>query len=451
MSGVFGSMLWFVVAISVLVAVHEYGHYIVGRWCGMKVLRFSIGFGKPLWTWIGRDPDRTEYCVSAIPLGGYVKFLDEREGPVDPEDQGRAFTHRPVAARIAVLLAGPLFNFLFAILAYWVLFVNGVPALKPAVGQVTEDSYAAVAGLEYGDRIIAVGGRDVLDWETALLSMLDEMVGNGRIPLRLQREDGATRETVIDVGSDSSRLTEPGLLFDGLGFAPWRPPAVVASVADDGGAANGGIQPGDQVTKIDGEEVHDVYDLLRIVAERPDKKVTIEYLRDGGARFADVTMGNRELDGKTIGLFGASISSDFGDLRYDRKYGPLAAVGQSMQQTWLTTAFTVRMLANMLTGNVSFKNISGPISIAQYAGDSAAAGFDRFLRFLAVISISLGALNLLPIPILDGGQIVYQSIEWLKGSPLSMRSQMLGQQAGILALLVLMSFAFYNDIARIFG
>ena len=451
MSGVLGSLLWFIVAISVLVAVHEYGHYIVGRWCGMKVLRFSIGFGKPLWTWVGRDPDRTEYCISTIPLGGYVKFLDEREGPVDPEDQGRAFTHRPVSSRIAVLLAGPLFNFLFAILAYWVLFVYGVPALKPAVGQVTGDSYASAAGLEYGDQIIAVGDRDALDWETALLSMIDEMVGDGRIPLRLQRDGGGTREAVIDVGDDSARLTEPGLLFEGLGFAPWRPPAVVASVVDDGAAANGGILAGDQVTRIDGEDVHDVYDLLRIVAERPDKQVVIEYIHDGRPFFADVTLGNRELDGETIGLFGASISSDFGDLRYDRKYGPLAAVGQAMQQTWITTTFTIRMLANMLTGNVSFKNISGPISIAQYAGDSAAAGFDRFIRFLAVISISLGALNLLPIPILDGGQIVYQSIEWLKGSPLSMRSQMLGQQAGILALLVLMSFAFYNDIARIFG
>jgi regulator of sigma E protease len=451
MSGVPGNILWFIVAISVLVAVHEYGHYVVGRWCGMKVLRFSIGFGRPLFTWTGGDPDRTEYCIATIPLGGYVKFLDEREGPVEPQDIGRAFTHRPISCRIAVLLAGPLFNFLFAVLVYWVLFIYGVPALKPAVGQVTDASYAATAGLEYGDRIVAVGERDAADWETTLLSMIDEMVEDGRIPLRLQRDDGTTHEAVIDVGSDSSRLTEPGLLFEGLGFEPWRPPAVVASVAENGGAANGGILSGDRITSIDGETVYDVVDLLRIVAERPDTRVQIEYVRDGRESSTEVSIGTRESEGKTIGLFGASISSDFGDLRYNRKFGPLDAVGESLQQTWLTTAFTVRMLANMLTGNVSFKNISGPISIAQYAGDSAAAGFDRFIRFLAVISISLGALNLLPIPILDGGQIVYQAIEWFKGSPLSMRSQMLGQQAGILALLILMSFAFYNDIARIFG
>ncbi len=452
MSGVPGNILWFIVAISVLVAVHEYGHFIVGRLCGMKVLRFSIGFGKPLITWTGKDPDRTEYCISRIPLGGYVKFLDDRDGPVEAEDQGRAFTHRPVSARIAVLLAGPAFNFLFAIFAYWILFIVGVPALKPAVGQVTDGSYAAEAGLEYGDRIIAVGDRDTLDWETALLSMIDEMVDDGQIPLRLRREAGGTRLATIDVGTDASRLTEPGLLFEGLGFLPWRPPAVIGSVEVDSPAANGGILAGDQISKIDGEVVYGVYDLLRIIAQRPNKTVPIEYVRDGRSATVDVALGTREKDGETIGRLGASIDgSNFGELRYDRKYGPVAALGEAAKQTWHTTAFTVRMLANMLTGNVSFKNISGPISIAQYAGDSAAAGIDRFIKFLAVISISLGALNLLPIPILDGGQIVYQAIEWLKGSPLSMRAQIWGQQAGILALLVLMSFAVFNDIARIFG
>lgn len=451
MSNVAGSILWFVVAISILVAVHEYGHYIVGRWCGMKVLRFSVGFGKPVWTWIGRSPDHTEYCISAIPLGGYVKFLDERDGPVDAEDRGRAFTHRPILCRIAVLLAGPLFNFLFAILAYWVLFINGVPALKPAVGQVMPDSYAAAAGLEYGDRIVAVGDRRAVDWETTLLAMIDEMVANGRIPLRLRRASGSEHQVEIDVGGDSARLTEPGLLFDGLGFVPWQPPAIVASIAEGGAAAAAGILTGDRITRIDGESIYDFFDLQSVISERPGQSVPVELVRDGRDLYFDVTVGVSEVDGIERGLLGVGISRDFGDLRFDRKYNPLVAVKESIIQTWTTTTFTLRMLGNMLTGDVSFKNISGPISIAQYAGDSAAAGFDRFLRFLALISISLGALNLLPVPILDGGQIVYQVIEWLKGSPLSMRSQMLGQQVGMLALLLLMSFAFYNDIARIFG
>ena len=451
MNGVPGSILWFVVAISVLVAVHEYGHYIVGRWCGMKVLRFSIGFGKPLWTWKGREPDGTEYCVSAIPLGGYVKFLDEREGPVDPGDRGRAFNHRPIRSRVAVLLAGPLFNFLFAILAYWILFVHGVPALKPAVGQVADGGYAAVAGLQYGDRITAVGAHKAVDWETTLLAMIDEMVGDGRIPLELRSGDGRERHAVIDVGADSARLTEPGQLFDGLGFAPWQPPAIVATLQEGGAAAAGGIQVGDRITRIDGESVVDFFDLQRIVSARPEKRVPIQLLRDNHELQLELTLGVSQTDGESRGLLGVAISRDFGDLRYDRKYNPLIAIRESLQQTWTTTAFTIRMWGKMLTGEVSIKNISGPISIAQYAGDSAAGGVDRFLGFLAIISISLGALNLLPVPILDGGQIVYQSIEWLKGSPLSMRSQVLGQQFGMLALLILMSFAFYNDIARIFG
>ena len=238
MSGALTNLLAFIVAISVLVAVHEYGHYLVGRLCGMKVLRFSIGFGKPIWTWIA-GADRTEYCISAIPLGGYVKFLDEREGPVDEADQGRAFNHRPVPARIAVLLAGPFFNFLFAALAYWVLFISGVPTIKPAVGQVTDGSYAADAGLEFGDRILAVGDRSASDWEAVLVAMLDQLVSDGRVELELEAEDGWIRTAVIDVGGDRTRLTEPGMLFDGLGFTPWQPPAVVGSV--EGAAAAGGI------------------------------------------------------------------------------------------------------------------------------------------------------------------------------------------------------------------
>jgi len=451
MSGIPSNILWFIVAISVLVAVHEYGHYIVGRLCGMKVLRFSIGFGKPIWTWVGKKPDQTEYCISAIPLGGYVKFLDEREQPVSAEDQGRAFTHRPIPSRIAVLLAGPFFNFLFAVFAYWVLFVNGVPALKPAVGEVTADSYADAAGLQYGDRILAVGDHDATDWESTLIAMLGEMVDNGKIPLRVQREGRSPKLAVIDVGNDSARLTEPGLLFDGIGFAPWQPPAVVAEVTEGGAAEAAGIQEGDRITRIDGETIYNFGDLSRVVSERPDQQVTIDYVRNEREQSTQATIESIDVDGEQKGRLNVTIMSDFGDLRYDRQYGLFAALGESVSQTWTTTAFTAGMLFRMATGDVSFKNISGPISIAQYVGESAAAGFDRFLRILAVISISLGVLNLLPVPILDGGQIVYQLIEALKGSPLSDRSQIFGQQVGILALLILMSFAFYNDFARIFA
>lgn len=448
MSGALVNLLAFIVAISVLVAVHEFGHYIVGRLLGMKVLRFSIGFGKPLWMKVA-GKDRTEYCISAIPLGGYVKFLDDREGPVDPADRGRAFNHRPVSSRIAVLLAGPFFNFLFAFLAYWVLFINGVPTMKPAVGEVRDGTYAATAGLEFGDRILKVGERDATDWETALVAMLDDMLGDGRVRLELESEEGRVREATIDVGDDASRLTEPGMLFEGLGFQPWQPPAVVGEVSDDGAASAGGIREGDRITAIDGETIETFADLQRVVSARPDESVTIEFIRGGDSLSREITIGSRERNGEVHGFLGVGISTASGDYWYVRKYGPLAAFAQSVQRTWTSTGFTIRMLARMVTGEVSIKNISGPINIAQYAGTSAAAGLNTFLNFLALVSISLGVLNLLPIPILDGGQIVYQSIEGLKGSPLSEKAQLLGQKVGILALLLLMSFAFYNDIARI--
>ncbi|MGH8194436.1 MAG: RIP metalloprotease RseP [Woeseiaceae bacterium] len=447
MSAALMNLLAFVVAISVLVAVHEFGHYLVGRLCGMKVLRFSIGFGKPVWTWRG-GRDRTEYCISAIPLGGYVKFLDEREGPVDTADRGRAFNQRPVPARIAVLLAGPFFNFLFAAVAYWALFMLGMPTVKPAIGEVVPGSYAAAAGLEYGDWLLKVGEEEATDWQTALVAVFDEMVDDSRVPLQLESADGSVRSTVIDVGDDAARLTEPGMLFEGLGFMPWQPPAVVDTVDEPGAAHAAGIDSGDRITEIAGEQVSTFADLQEIVALRPGESVSVTFERNGAERTVEVTLGARQVDGKTVGLMGVRIDAG-ADHWYLRQYGPITALGQSIERTWDATGFTIRMLARMVTGDVSIKNISGPIEIAQYAGDSATAGFNPFLIFLALVSISLGVLNLLPIPVLDGGQIVYQTVELLKGSPMSERSQLVGQQVGILALLLLMSFAFYNDIARI--
>lgn len=442
------SVAAFIVAISVLVAVHEYGHYLVGRLCGMKVLRYSIGFGKPLWTRVA-GKDQTEYCISAIPLGGYVKFLDDREGPVDPADAGRAFNQRPVWARIATLLAGPAFNFLFAVLAYWALFLNGVPTVIPAVGEVEPGSYAAEAGFENGDRILAVDERAAADWEAVLVAMLDGLVSDGKVRVQVSDGDGRATTRVLEVGDDRARLSEPGRLFESLGFVPWQPPALIDNVPEDGPAAAAGLQPGDRITRIDGETVRHFSDLQQIVAARPGATVDVAFERDGQAREVEVTLASEEADGVAQGRLGVGISNRAGDYWYLRQYGPLTAIGEAAAQTWASTAFTVNMLGRMVIGDVSVKNISGPINIAQYAGDSAAAGLNSFLRFLALVSISLGVLNLLPIPVLDGGQIVFQAVELVKGSPLSERSQLVGQQVGILALLLLMSFAFYNDIARI--
>jgi len=453
MGSAFGSLLAFVIAISVLVAVHEYGHYIVGRWTGMKVLRFSIGFGKPIWMRIG-GKDRTEYCISAIPLGGYVRFLDTREGPIPEADEGRAFNQRPVPQRIAVLLAGPAFNFLFAIVAYWALFLYGIPTLVPAVGAVEPGSYAAEAGLEQGDRIVAVGDVETPDWESALVAMLGQMVSDGRVPLTLETEDGWLRDATIDVGADARRLTEPGMLFEGLGFRPFGAgdlPADIGRVEDDGPAKAAGLEPGDRIVGIDGVPILDFGDLVEAVQPRANQRVSVDYLRDGQRLSTTLVIQEQRVDGEVRGRLGVAHSGDFSEFYYQRRYGPVESLDQAMTRTWSSTVFTLRMLGRMVTGDVSIKNISGPINIAQFAGESAERGLDYFLGFLAIVSISLGVLNLLPIPVLDGGQIVYQSIEGLKGSPLSERAQVVGQQIGIFALILLMSFAFYNDLARIFG
>ncbi len=445
------SLLAFVVAISVLVAVHEYGHYIVGRWTGMKVLRFSIGFGKPIWKRVGKGPDRTEYCISAIPLGGYVRFLDSREGAVDPEDEGRAFNQRPIPARIAVLLAGPFFNFFFAIFAYWALFIYGVPSVMPAVGQVEEGSYADVAGLETGDLIIAVGDRESPDWEAALVQILNTMTADGQIPLTLEDEDGIRRSAVIDVGADRTRLTEPGLLFDGLGFQPWRPPVMISQLVEGGVAEAAGFEAGDRIIAVDEVAILTPSDVTAQVGNRPDEVVRIDVIRGGESRTIDVSPRGEMEDGQLVGKLGVYVGADWGDRAYLRKFGPLESLGRATERMWASTVFTVKMLGRMVTGDVSIRNISGPINIAQYAGSSAQAGIDNFLSFLAIVSISLGVLNLLPVPVLDGGQIVYQLVEAAKGSPMSERAQIIGQQVGILALMLLMGFAFYNDIDRIIG
>lgn len=442
------NLLSFIAAISILVAVHEFGHYIVGRWCGMKVLRFSIGFGKTIWTRVG-GKDRTEYCLSAIPLGGYVRFLDSREGPIDPEDEGRAFNQRPILARIVVLLAGPAFNFLFAAVAYWILLSGGVMLLKPAVGAVSPDSYADKAGLTFGDKIVAVGDTETREWEAALVAILGEMVDDGKVPITLESAAGQQRQTVIDVGSDKTRLTEPGLLFDGLGFEPWQPPAVIGELPDTGAAYAAGMAVGDRITAVDGVSIANFNDLREAVGPRAGQAVVIEFVRDGRDASVDVVLGEQEVDGETRGLLGIALSETTNDYYFRRIYTPAESLRAAIAKTWSSTVFTVQMLSRMVTGDVSIKNISGPINIAQFAGESAQRGFSSFIAFLAMISISLGVLNLLPIPVLDGGQIVYQLVEMLKGSPMTERAQILGQQAGILALLLLMSFAFYNDIARI--
>jgi len=451
------SLLAFVVAIGVLVAVHEYGHFWVARKLGFKVLRFSIGFGRPLLTRTGRAPDRTEYVIAAIPLGGYVKMLDEREGPVAPEDVARSFQRRPPLARIAVLLAGPGFNFLFAVFAFWLLFMYGVPGLKPVVGDVTLGSVAAEAGLRRDDTILAVGGEPVATREQAVLGILDSLVDDGRVPLTVAGAAGPERDLTLAVPAERRReLTEPGALLSGLGMSFWVPrlPVVVGQVVEGGTAAAAGLEPGDEITAVDGEPVDDFMRFVEIVRARPGETLRFDVRRGNSDQRIGVEVGTELEDGVPVGRIGMipGGSAAFPEwMRTEERYNPFLAVKPALGETWSKTVLTVKFLWRMVTGDVSTKNISGPINIAQYAGLSALGGVTYFLGFLALVSISLGVLNLLPIPILDGGQVLYQLAEIIKGKPLSDEAQLLGQKVGIAFLVALMGFAFYNDIARLVG
>jgi regulator of sigma E protease len=443
----------FLVAIGILVAVHEFGHYWVAKKLGFKVLRFSIGFGKPLVMRVGKDADRTEYCLAAIPLGGYVKLLDEREGEVSPQELHRSFTRRPVLHRIAVLLAGPAMNLLFATFLYAILAMVGTEIVKPVVGQVRLDSPAAAAGLQRGDEIVRVGDRNVEDTEELQIALIRQFTDDGVIPLRVRR-DGRERALTLRVDADRRAMTEPGKLLPGLGFdlATWNANTLVHDAPAGSAGARAGLKAGDRLLAVDGQAIANRMEFIDLVSGAPGRDISIEVER-GGQRLRMVAAVPRIVEqGKPIGRLGITLEEGPQSwppgLVETHRSGPIDAVAGGVAKTWEMSSLTVQMLWRIVTGQVSAKNISGPISIAEFAGISAYLGLTAFLAFLAIISVSLGVLNLMPVPLLDGGQVVYQLVEAVKGTPLSERTQLLGQQVGIALLVVLMSLAFYNDISR---
>ena len=456
---VFWYLLWFLVAVSLLVTVHEFGHFWVARRLGFKVLRFSVGFGTPLLKRTGRDADRTEYVFAALPLGGYVKLLDEREGPVPSTELHRSFTRKPPWQRILVLLAGPAFNIGFAILLLWgMLWFSGQPEVRAVVGSVAAGSVMDRAGLRAGDEITALDGRAVPGRSDVVLGLVDAMSGDGRLGLTVRGRDGAERRLQLDVADPDQRraLTEPTAFARGFGFRFWEPvrPAVIGKVVSGGPADRAGLRAGDLVLAVEGVRVADFPALVEAVSAQPARDILVEYQRDGVTARTRVMTEADELDGRRIGRIRVETPPPGplpADMIVHRDFGPIEALGESAVRCWDMTLLQARMFWRMIMGQVSMKNLSGPISIAEYAGDSARGGLAAFLGFLVLISLSLGFLNLLPIPILDGGQIVYQLAEWAKGSPLSDRVQAFGQQLGIALLLLLMGVALFNDVARQLG
>lgn len=449
---ILSSLFYFLVTIGFLIAIHEYGHFWVARKLGVKVLRYSIGFGKPLWL-RRRGPDQTEYVVAALPIGGYVRMLDEREGAVAEHERHRAFNRQPVAKRFAIVAAGPLSNFLLAVAAYWLVFMLGIIVVKPIVGEVVPDSAAARSGLMTGDVITSVDHAQTDDWQSVVLTLLDSALAESSVPIKVRDAAGVERERVLDLQAVDKDMNE-GNFLETLGIRPYRPvlQAVIGVVEPGEPAAQAGLKVGDRIVKCDGKPIPDWAAWVECVRARPDQAIRMEIERGGARLILEVKPRLKKEQNGEHGYVGAGVAAPREtdeDMFSVLRYSPPAALGKAVSKTWDMSALTLRMLWGMVSGRVSVSNISGPISIAKYAGSTAHAGAAAFLTFLAIVSLSLGVLNLLPIPVLDGGHLFYYVIEFIKGSPVSDAAQALGQRIGIAILLIVMAVAFYNDISQL--
>ena len=444
----FGSVVWLIISLGVLVTFHEFGHFWVARRFGVRVLRFSVGFGKPLWKRRGRDG--VEYVIAAIPLGGYVKMLDEREVEVAPQDRHQAFNTKPVGQRFAIVAAGPVFNLLLTLLLLWGMFIVGKADFAPLVGRAT--GIAAEAGLRTDDRILAIDGTEVDTWTHAGMQLTTAALDRRSVRLEVSDAGHATRQLTLDTGKLGEHVDETAVIRD-LGLVPRQIllDPVVGRAVEGGAAAAAGLRSGDRILAIDGQPI-DFWDAIgRVMQARTDGSapVLVRIARGADRLELEITPTWLEADGR--GYWALGIESPRTPARYDAllQYGPVAAIGASLRETWRLTETTVGMLGRMVTGVASLQNISGPITIAQYANTSAQLGLAWFLFFLAVLSLSLCIMNLLPIPILDGGHLLYYLIEMIKGSPVSERTMAAGQLVGLAMLAGLMGLAFYNDILRL--
>jgi regulator of sigma E protease len=444
MNPLFGSVFWLLVTLGVLVTFHEFGHYWVARRCGVKVLRFSVGFGQAIWKRIGRDG--TEYQVAMIPLGGYVKMLDAREGEVDPALAAQEFTGKPVWQRIAIVVAGPAFNVIFTIAAFWLMFMLGKPDYAPLVTAAPQ-SLAAEAGIQPGDRLLSIGGQKVTTWSGSMDAVANALLGREPLPVRVRDPDGRERQLVLPL----DRLPpgqDIGQYLGKLGLHPAPLPAIAATVMPGEPAELAGMQGGDRILSVNGQKVGDFAAFSKLVpleaAKSPTLSIAVE--RNGKPLQFTVKARMKSLQGQparwVIGV--DAPQAEHAVVRY----GPIGAIGASLRTTWDRTGEMFNMIGKMLSGQASTKNLSGVIGIAQVANVSAHMGPAWFLEFLAMVSLSLGVLNLLPIPILDGGHLLYYLIELVKGSPVSERAMIAGQYIGLALLFTLMGLAFYNDIHR---
>ncbi len=444
----------FVVALGVLIVVHEYGHYLVARLCNVKVLRFSVGFGRPLVTWRS-GPDRTEWVVAAIPFGGYVKMLDEREAPVPAVEQARAFNRQSVGKRLLIVVAGPVFNFLFAVAVYAGLYMVGLPEARPIVAEPPAATLALAAGFRGGDTVRSIDGQPVATWQDLRWRVLQAALQRQRVSVEVIDERDRISALTLDLGGFPSDEVESDLM-ERLGLRLFRPalPPVLGQVVAGSAAERAGLVAGDRITHADGSALATWDDLVQVVRQRPERQLQLTVQRGASVLKLPVTPDAVNAGAARIGRIGAApaVPAEHAERIFVQvQYGPVASVAKAIAKTWDISVFSLKMLGKMLLGEVSWKHLSGPVTIADFAGQSAQLGWIPYLTFLALISISLGVLNLLPIPPLDGGLLLYYSIEVIKGSPASERAMELGQRVGIALLLVLMAFAFFNDLNRLFS
>lgn len=446
------TVLALIVTLGILVTIHEYGHFWVARRCGVKVLRFSIGFGKPLLSW--RDKQDTEYVIAAIPLGGYVAMLDEREGEVPAAQQSQAFNRKPVLQRIAIVAAGPLVNLLFAVVVYWGMFVAGVEKVVPVIGSVQSETVAAQAGLRAGGEILRIEGRPVFSWDDVNLALAAHVGEQRRVPVEVMYPGSNLPERfTLELDNWQVDLEQESPLM-AAGIVPFQPavPAIIGQLLDEGQAAQAGLQVGDHILRVGDVPVVDWASFVAQVQASPQQALTLVLRRGNQEHEVTVLPAEKLLEtGARIGYIGAGVSPvtwPEGMLRTVR-YGPLESVSQAFHKTWQMITLTLDSIWKMLEGILSVKNLSGPITIAKVAGASAASGVEAFASFLAYLSISLGILNLLPIPVLDGGHLLYYCIELVRGRPVSERIQMVGLRLGMALLFMLMGVAIFNDLMRL--
>jgi len=447
------TLFYFIVAIVFLVSFHEFGHFWVARKMGVKVLRFSVGFGKVLWSY-QKTPESTEYALSAIPLGGYVKMVDEREGEVKKEDLPYAFNRQPLYARVAIVIAGPLCNLILAVFLYWIILMLGETGIRPIVGKIEMNTLAYQAGFVEGDEILAVNDKTVPTWSEAMgLIFASAMTSEEPISVEVENEEQQKNLRLLKIPQEISQ--EPKQLYAQLGLQPWIPKLkpIIGRVVENSAASRAGLKVDDLIISADKILITDWMQWVEYVQQRAEIKIALLVSRGGVHLPMTIIPKAVETEQKTVGKIGAAVKIPetlIDTLRVEYSLSVGDAFVEAVAKTTHLSLTTLKMMGRMLVGKSSVENLSGPISIAQYAGQSAERGFVHFLKFMALISVSLGVLNLLPVPMLDGGHLMFYAIEAIKGSPVSESIQIMFQQVGVLLLMSLMFLAVFLDIGRLF-